>query len=64
MCEFMQGLAVGFLICLIHSIMWGIWTYRDRAEWENEQAKRDRLWQQKCADIVLMNYIRRYKMGE
>ena len=64
MTDFLQGLCLGLVICIIHSIMWGIWTFRDRTGWEQEQKKREQIWQQKCADIVLRNYVRRFKLGE
>ena len=64
MSDFLQGLGVGFLICLAHSIMWGYWHFKDRGEWEEEQKRRDQMWQQRCADIVLNNYVRRFKHGE
>lgn len=64
MTDFISGLLVGLFICLVHSIMWGVWTYRDRGEWEREQEQRDICWQSKIADIVLDNYVRHVKRGE
>lgn len=62
--DFYAGLLIGVLLMAVSSIAWGIFACKLIDEYEADIAHHDQAWQQQCANIVLWNYVRRFKRGE
>lgn len=62
--NFYDGLLIGLLLTTVANIAWGNFACKLIDEYEADIERHDQAWQQQCANIVLWNYVRRFKRGE